>query len=55
MTVDEVADGPRPVHVLKVKFTPRSAGPLTKTLEFITDLQDQKKVVVPMTAVASSK
>jgi hypothetical protein len=55
VTVDEVADGPRPVHVLKVKFTPRSAGPLAKTLEFVTDLQEQKKVVVPLTAVASSK
>jgi hypothetical protein len=52
VAVDQVAEGPRPVHVLKVRLTARSAGPLSKTLEILTDLQEQKKVVVPLVASA---
>jgi hypothetical protein len=52
VTVDQVADGSRPVHVLKVKVTPKAAGTWSKILEIITDNQEQKKVVVPLVASA---
>jgi hypothetical protein len=50
--VDEVAAGARPVHVLKVKLTPKAAGNWSKVLEIITDHKEQPKVVVPLTALA---
>ena len=51
VVVDKVAEGARPVHVLKVKVTPRSAGPWSKALEIITDHKEQTKVVVPLSAL----
>jgi hypothetical protein len=50
--VDKVAPGARPVHVLKVKVTPKVAGSWSKALEIITDHKEQPKVVVPLTALA---
>jgi hypothetical protein len=52
VVVDKVAAGARPVHVLKVKVTPKSAGSWSKALEIITDHKEQPKVVVPLTALA---
>jgi hypothetical protein len=52
VVVDQVAGGTRPVHVLKVKVTPSSAGQWSKVLEIITDHKEQPKVVVPLTALA---
>jgi hypothetical protein len=52
VSVDKVAEGARPVHVLKVKVTPQAAGTWSKALEILTDHKEQPKVVVPLTALA---
>jgi hypothetical protein len=52
VSVDKVADGARPVHILKVKVTPKAAGTWSKVLEIITDHKEQNKVIVPLTALA---
>jgi hypothetical protein len=52
VVVDKVAEGARPVHVLKVKVTPKSSGNWSKVLEIVTDHKEQPKVVVPLTAQA---
>jgi hypothetical protein len=51
VSVDKVAEGARPVHVLKVKVTPKVAGSWSKALEIITDHKEQPKVVVPLSAL----
>ncbi|HET6572048.1 MAG TPA: DUF1573 domain-containing protein [Fimbriiglobus sp.] len=52
VAVEQVAAGARPVHILKVKVTPTTAGKWSKVLEIITDNKEQPKVVVPLTALA---
>jgi hypothetical protein len=51
VAIDKVADGARPVHVLKVKVTPQAVGSWSKALEIVTDHKEQSKVVVLLTAM----
>jgi len=55
IAVDDTASGARPVHVLKLTLTPKSAGEVTRSLEIATDSKEQPKVVVPVTARALGK
>ncbi len=51
--VDQVGEGSRPVHILKVTFTPKAAGDWSRSLEIDTDSKEQPKVVVPLHAKAT--
>jgi hypothetical protein len=53
LKVSVASQDARPVHILKVELTAKSAGELTRTLEVVTDSKEQPTVAVPVTAKAS--
>lgn len=53
LTATAVSDDARPVHILKLAYSPKKAGDLTKTLEVITDSKEQPKVTVSLTGKAT--
>lgn len=48
--VAPVAEGARPVHILKLSLNPKTAGDFSKSVEIVTDHAEQPTVVVPLTA-----
>jgi hypothetical protein len=53
LKVDAVGSGARPVHILKLTFTPKAAGDWSHALEIRTDCKEQPKVVVPLSATVA--
>ncbi len=49
LEVVQVAEGARPVHILKLSFMPKVAGDVVWSIEITTDHADQAKVIVPVT------
>jgi len=48
LEVVQVAEGSRPVHILKLTYMPTKVGDLAVSLEITTDHGEQSKVVVPV-------
>ncbi len=48
VTVSPISDDSRPVHVLKLTLTPKSAGDLNKTIEVETDHKEQPKIKISL-------
>jgi hypothetical protein len=46
----EMPEGAKPVHVLKLAFSPKAMGDITRTLEITTDHKEQQKVTVQVAA-----
>jgi hypothetical protein len=44
-----VADA-RPVHVIRVKFTPKDEGALTRSVKIVTDIKNEGEVELPIRA-----
>jgi hypothetical protein len=57
LEVTPVAKGARPVHILKMQFTPASSGKMKSAFEVLTDLAIQPKVTIPwsVNAIEASK
>lgn len=55
IAVDDTSSGPRPVHILKLTITPKTAGDVVRSLEVYTDSKEQPKVTIPVTARALGK
>jgi hypothetical protein len=51
--VSGVTEAARPVHVLRLTYTPKDAGAANGTIEFVTDHKEQPKVTVPWTAIVT--
>lgn len=50
IAVDDTSSGSRPVHILKLTITPKTAGDVTRSIEVATDSKEQPKVIIPVTA-----
>ena len=48
--VSKVADGARPVHILKLALSPKKAGAISQSLEIVTDSKEMPTITVPLTA-----
>jgi len=43
-----VAEGSRPVHILKLSFMPKTAGDVVRSIEITTDHAEQPKLIIPV-------
>lgn len=53
LDVSGITQTARPVHVLRLNFTPKADGQVSSFLELLTDNKEQPKVTVPWTATVN--
>lgn len=48
--VAKVAEGPRPVHILKLSLSPKKVGAVLQSLEIVTDSKEMPTITLPLSA-----